>query len=179
MEKDPARSSDADQAGTSFLLQEHEQLSAEIAAQLKEAWDLEKFALGGAAALAAWLATHQVNVRQVWWLPFLFLLLCAIRFGAAMFHIVFRLAEYVKKIELEYLPDTGGFQTWFRDKRPAQTIAHAILWLTALVIALAAVYLAPKVDTAQSRGAVEQSSIVNQHPTQPLERTAGAAAQRR
>ena len=42
-------------ASKDFLLQEHKVLADEIAAQLGEMWGFEKFALGAAAAIAAWL----------------------------------------------------------------------------------------------------------------------------
>ena len=43
---------------SAFLLKEYEALRNEINDRLKELWALEKFALGGAAAITAWLFTQ-------------------------------------------------------------------------------------------------------------------------
>lgn len=76
----------SDQDKKTFLLQEYDVLTKEIADQLAELWTIEKLAIGGSAALAAWLATHQLSIEHAWRLPFLFIAVCALRFGLGMLH---------------------------------------------------------------------------------------------
>ena len=139
-----------------FLLQEHKILADEIAAQLSELWGFEKFALGGAAAIAAWLATHEIWFDQAWWLPFVFLCLCAIRFAAGMVHIVWRLSAYVQTIETRFLGDSGGYEKWFRKQFLVQTIAHFTVWIVAILLALFAAFLGP-LSIARAEGTTQGS----------------------
>lgn len=118
-----------------FYLQEHSALTQEISAQLNELWGFEKFGLGGAAAIAAWLAANNVVIEQIWWLPFIFLCLCCLRFGAGMIHIIFRLSKYIQTIEKKFIPGTGGYETWFRNQSLVQTLAHLVVWVSALLLA--------------------------------------------
>ena len=122
-------------AARDFRLKEYDRVSSELLSQLEEAWRLEKFAIGGSAALVAWLITNPVPVTWAWLLPFFFVLACAIRFVAAMCHIVFRLGKYIKSIEHVFI-GKSGWESWFRRKKLNQTIAHSLLWI-ALIVPLA------------------------------------------
>lgn len=122
-----------------FRTKEYEELRKEVLERLKELWALEKFALGGAAAIAAWLLTHvkQVGPNSVaWWLPFIFLALCAGRFGTGMYHLGFRASDYIIKIEKRLYGPKGGFEKWFRKKPVNETVAYAAVWVVALAAAL-------------------------------------------
>ena len=121
--------------GQQFMMKEYEQVCKDNSERLKELWALEKFALGGAAAIAAWLfvtPTSSQLPRSSWWLPFLFLLLCGVRFGSGMIHLDRRSAEYIKKIEKHFLGKEGGYETWFRPLPPNETWAYWIVWGIAL-----------------------------------------------
>lgn len=111
-------------------------LKNEVMDRLKELWALEKFALGGAAAIAAWLLTHPLeiaNTPQGWWLPALFLLLCAIRFITGMIHLSKRSATYLKAIEVALLhSETGGYEVWFEKLVVNETIAYLLIWTIAI-----------------------------------------------
>lgn len=126
-----------------FRLKEYDRVSGELLAQLEEAWRLEKFAIGGSAALMAWLITNPVSERWAWLLPLFFFLACAFRFSAAMLHIVFRLGAYIKVIERTFVGKSGwmGWENWFRGKGFNQTIAHGILWLALIALAGSVSYL--------------------------------------
>jgi hypothetical protein len=126
-----------------FLFQEHKILADEIATQLSELWSFERFAIGGAAAIVAWLATHEVNLNEAWWLPLIFICLCAGRFAAGMVHIVWRLSVYVQKIEAEFLGESGGYEMWFRKQFVVQTVAHVTVWVAAIFLAFFAGELGP------------------------------------
>jgi hypothetical protein len=123
-----------------FMFKEYEQVCKENSERLKELWALEKFALGGAAVLASWLFGNVATASKVdgaWWLPFLFLALCGIRFGTGMLHLDKRAAVYTKKLEQHFLGENGGYETWFRPLPPNETWAYWAVWIIALGAALA------------------------------------------
>ncbi len=104
--------------------------------RLKELWSLERFALGGAAAIAAWLLTHRKGVPTAgWWLPLVFLLICAGRAAAAVYHLGFRTSKYLITIEKYYLPPEGGWEAWFRKQGYNETLAYLAVWGVAIVAA--------------------------------------------
>ena len=126
-----------------FRLKEYEALRDEVLERLKELWQLEKFALGGAAAIAAWILTNIEKNPPVeaWWLPFVLVLLCAFRFGAGMYHLAFRTSKYLINTEVTFLGKDGGWEKWLKGQLPNETIAYSILWLVALGATLAFPYL--------------------------------------
>jgi hypothetical protein len=117
-----------------FRLSEYEALREETLERLKELWQLEKFALGGSAAIASWILTNtEKNIPVLaWWLPFILVLLCALRFGAGMYHLAFRTSKYLQEIEAHFLGQNGGWEKWFRNQPPNETIAYASLWIVGL-----------------------------------------------
>ncbi len=122
-----------------FRFKEYDALREEVMGRLKELWSLEKFALGGAAAIAAWLLTHINEVgsnRVAWWLPFFFLFICAARFAAGMYHLGFRVSEYLIKTEEKFLGLPGGWEKRFRKLKPNETTAYALVWIFALGLSL-------------------------------------------
>jgi hypothetical protein len=124
-------------------MKEYEALRKEVEARLEELWKLEKFALGGAAAIAAWLVTHPVTTVLAWWLPFIFLTGCAVRFGSGMYHLAFRAAKYLSDVEKEYLKGKPGYEGWFRKQKVNETIAYAIMWGVMLLLAFLAAIFQP------------------------------------
>lgn len=127
-----------------FLIKEYEEIRKEIMARLEELWRLEKFALGGAAAIAAWLFVHPDEIKEVeiaWWLPFVFLVICAVRFCSGMYHLSGRASEYLKKIENHFMPGVGGWEVWFGEKGPNETFAYSFGWAIAILAALAIPFL--------------------------------------
>ncbi len=130
-----------------FRMKEYEELRKEVADRLKELWTLEKFALGGAAAIASWLFANATTIKTVpvaWWLPFVFLLLCAVRFGTGMYHLADRAAEHLIKIEQHYLGEAGSWEAWFRKQGPNETWAYALAWGVALSASFALPFLVPR-----------------------------------
>jgi hypothetical protein len=122
-----------------FRLREYDALRAEVTTRLEGLWNLERFALGGAAAIAGWLFTHTEEVPPEsagWWLPFVFLAICGGRFLAGMYHLSHRKSGYLSRIEVQFLGDRGGFDTWFSKQGYNETIAYSIVWAVALGIAL-------------------------------------------
>jgi hypothetical protein len=120
-------------------LREYEALRAETLQRLTELWQIEKFALGGAAAIAAWILTNldQSPPAVAWWLPFALVALCAFRFGTGMYHLAYRTSRYLEGIEVAFLGDKGGWEKWFRRQPRNETFAYGILWLVAFVATLA------------------------------------------
>ncbi|HEX5364376.1 MAG TPA: hypothetical protein VFW59_08895 [Gallionella sp.] len=118
-----------------FRMKEYEVIRAEVMDRLKELWALEKFALGGASAIAAWLFTHfkEVNMKVAWWLPFIFLALCAVRFGTGMYHLTDRAAEHLIRIEKYYMGEKGSWEAWFRKQGRNETWAYLLVWAVALI----------------------------------------------
>ncbi|MEO8673159.1 MAG: hypothetical protein ABI411_17730 [Tahibacter sp.] len=119
-------------------MKEYEDLRKEVSDRLKELWTLEKFALGGAAAIAAWLLTHvkEVGTNSIaWWIPFIFLALCVCRFGTGMYHLGFRASIYIMKVERRFLGKEGGWETRFRQQGPNETYAYFAVWIAALAAA--------------------------------------------
>lgn len=139
MNEQPASSSSQSDSIAEFRMKEYEELRKETLDRLKELWALEKFALGGAAAIAAWLLTHVKEVGSnsvAWWLPFIFLALCAGRFGTGMYHLGFRASDYIVKTEEHFLGSEGGWEKWFRKEGPNETLAYFAVWAVALAAAL-------------------------------------------
>jgi hypothetical protein len=149
----PVPPAEGDRRREEFRLREYEAVRREMATYLEEVWRIEKFALGGAAALIAWLAMHPVSQPLAWWLPFGFLLVCALRFLSAMYHLLGRSARYLRGIEAEYLPGEGGYETWFRKRRCNQTVAHAAVWVGVLLLALGVALWQPRAQPGPGRTA--------------------------
>lgn len=127
-----------------FRMKEYEVIRAEVMDRLKELWTLEKFALGGAAAIAAFLFTNVEKVKGLWiawWLPFIFLALCSVRFGTGMYHLADRAAEHLISIEKHYVGGKGSWEAWFREQGPNETWAYLLVWLVALAASFALPFL--------------------------------------
>lgn len=123
-----------------FRMKEYEVIRAEVMDRLKELWTLEKFALGGAAAIAAWLFTNLEKVKGLevaWWLPFIFLALCSVRFGTGMYHLADRATEHLIGIEKYYVGEKGSWEAWFREQGPNETFAYLLVWAVALATSFA------------------------------------------
>jgi hypothetical protein len=122
-----------------FRLKEYEALREEVIKRYEEMWKLEKFALGGAAAMAAWLLTHVKDVATgplAWWLPFVFLFICTARFAAGFARIGARIYPYLMQIESQFLGNAGGFTTWNRKQGKTEWFAHVFVWVVALLAAV-------------------------------------------
>ncbi len=130
-----------------FLKEEYIHLRSEVISRLEELWKLEKFGFGGAAALAAWIMTNKVTTDAASWLPFLFLLVCSIRFASGMYHLGFRVSKYISTTEKNFLGEKGGWETWFGRQTVNETVAYSLAWIIALVISLAFAKIAPKIDS--------------------------------
>lgn len=127
-----------------FRMKEYEVIRAEVMDRLKELWALEKFALGGAAAIAAWLFTHHNEVKSLrvaWWLPFIFLALCSVRFGTGMYHLADRAAKHLIQIEKYYIGEKGSWEAWFRKQGRNETWAYLLVWAVALIASFALPFL--------------------------------------
>jgi hypothetical protein len=127
-----------------FRMKEYEVIRTEVMDRLKELWTLEKFALGGAAAIAAWLFTNAEKIKSLWvawWLPFIFLTLCSIRFGTGMYHLADRAAEHLIGIEKYYVGENGSWEAWFRKQGPNETWAYLLVWIVALGASFALPFL--------------------------------------
>lgn len=61
MTNDPQKTPIYPDKAADFRLAEYIAVRSEITERLTELWKLEKFALGGAAAIAAWLLTHKTE----------------------------------------------------------------------------------------------------------------------
>lgn len=121
-----------------FLLAEYEVIRKESAARLSELWGIEKFALGGAAAIAAWLLTHSENMKAVpigWWLPLILVVICGIRFGAGMYHLDRVASKHVQSIERHFLGSKGGYEAYFRPLPKIETSAFWVVWIVAFCAA--------------------------------------------
>jgi hypothetical protein len=124
-----------------FVAAQYQEVRREVMDRLKELWALEKFALLGAAGLAAWLLTHaddlDASYRLAWWLPFVFLFACLLRFVAGMRHLTERTTKFLVQIERRYLGSGGGWEQWFSKQSPNETYAFFGVWGFALLAALA------------------------------------------
>ncbi|WP_435606383.1 hypothetical protein [Pseudomonas knackmussii] len=122
-----------------FLKIEYQEMRVEVIERLKSAWGLERFGLGGAAAIAAWLFTNSSELKGyeiAWWLPFVFLSLCAIRIISINYHLMNRVSKYISGIERDILGVDGGFESWFSKQPLNETIAHSVVWGLAVMFAL-------------------------------------------
>ncbi len=118
-----------------FRLKDYDALRTEIMARLEELWKIEKFALGGAAAITALLLTHtkEVPAHSIgWWLPCVFLVICAERFVTDMFHLTFRSSRYLIRTEKYFLEKEGEFEVFFRKLPYNETIAYFLVWSAAI-----------------------------------------------
>ncbi len=128
-----------------FWKEEYKALRSEFITRIEELWKIEKYAIGGAAILAAWLMTHSVNFHAAWWLPFVYLLLCSIRFAAGMYHLIIRMPKYLIQIEKKFLGNEGGWGSWFEKQPLNETIAHTIAWSASLIAAFIFALNAPHI----------------------------------
>ncbi|WP_233890105.1 hypothetical protein [Paraburkholderia flagellata] len=136
----------SDDRSDAFLLKEYDALRLEMRDRLCESWKLEKFALGGAAAISVWLFTHFKEVPRVaWWVPFAFLLICSTRFVAIQLHLATRAGMYISRVEAHFLGNNGGWETFFRPLPLNETIAISVVWIAALLSAFALPFLVPLV----------------------------------
>ena len=138
-----------------FRIKEYEVIRTEVMDRLKELWALEKFALGGAAAIAAWLFTNVEKIRGIWiawWLPFIFLTLCSVRFGTGMYHLAGRAAEHLIGIEKYYFGEKGSWEAWFRKQGPNETWAYLLVWGVALGASFALPFLMRCYDLTHRSG---------------------------
>lgn len=123
-----------------FVAAQYQEVRREVMDRLKELWALEKFALLGAAGLAAWLLTHAddlgASYRLAWWLPFVFLFACLLRFLAGMRHLTKRTTKFLVEIERRYLGPEGGWEQWFSKQSRNETYAFFGVWGFALLAAL-------------------------------------------
>lgn len=126
-----------------FRAAEYEALRSEVLARQAEAWRLEKFGLGGSAAIAAWLfanADAVRDVREAWWLPAIFIAACACRFAAVNIHLRYRCSDYLLLTEQYFLGEEGGWEVWFRKKNLNETIAFSIVWGVAFISSMILVF---------------------------------------
>jgi len=177
-----------------FRLSEYNRLAAELQAQVEEAWRMEKLAIGGVAALIAWLMANPLALDRARSLPFLFIVACGIRFGAAMWHVVFRLGVFLQEVErsfvgLRFAGDDDdhlglevkaedmkkevprSWEVWFRGRSLVQAAAHLILWGTLLLFAGWFWIWGPANPIASTTGRYEVVAVAkNGVPSAQLER---------
>jgi hypothetical protein len=100
-------------------------------------WKLQQFAMAGAAAIAAWLFTHQTEIHSssaAWWLPLGFIIMCALQFVTGMVHLAFRVSKYIREdIEPHYLGLQSGFENSFARLGLNETYAYSVFWGTAII----------------------------------------------
>lgn len=72
----------------------------------------------------------------------MFLVVCLARFLAGMYHLTYRTSAYSIVVEAEFLGRSGGYEKWFQEQGPNETIAFTVVWVGALAASL---YLALKV----------------------------------
>lgn len=143
-ENAPSQPAPSDEAVNEFRVAEYEELRKEVLERLKELWALEKFAFGGAAAIAAWLLTHRTEVGSdatAWTLPFAFLVICLVRFISGMHHLGSRASSYLIRVEEHYLGKSGGWEVWFRPQRANESWAHGLAWGVAVAFSIALLVL--------------------------------------
>ncbi|MGJ7523430.1 hypothetical protein ACSFA0_23320 [Variovorax sp. LT1P1] len=172
----PAARATSDPRQDEFMLLEYECISKESTERLKELWSIEKFGLGGAAALAAWLLTHpceaQISGGIAWWLPLVFVVICGVRFGAGMRHLDKLAPEHIMRIERHFLGPVGGYECYFRPlagKEKWETWAFWVVWVAAGLAAAVLIAMAP--DPA-GRGAACKAAAT---PDATVANTAGTA----
>jgi FtsH-binding integral membrane protein len=152
-----------------FLKEEYASLRSEVISRLESLWTLEKFGFGGAAAIAAWIMTHKVTTDAAWWLPFLFLLVCCVRFGSGMYHLGFRINKYVSNTEKTFLGEEGGWETWFGKQAINETIAYSLAWIVALIIALTFAIVVPRIDNQDTKVDMDSLSASPHYRHYPFE----------
>lgn len=143
MRIETAMANSQDDRSHEFRMKEYEEIQREWMERIKELWTLEKVAFAGAAAIAAWLfSTEPTKIPSIaWWLPFVYLVICAVRFGAGMYHLDTRAAAYLIDIEKRYLGENGGYQAWFRPLGGNETYAYYLGWGTVLAASFALPFL--------------------------------------
>jgi hypothetical protein len=128
----------------SFLDAELQHLRSEDQFLRQEAWRVESYAVGAAAAVVAWLATHSVTTRIAWCLPLAIVLAAGARFGSLMRHLEYRVRNYIAKAEERTLGPSGGWQTFSKSQSANQALANWIIW-SLLILASALIAIAGNV----------------------------------
>ena len=131
----------------SFLLEEYKALRAEILHLVRQSYLFEAAILVGVGAIYSWLFSREPNSVNalVWWLPFGITVLGAIRELGVRLRL-FQLAEYIRKIEPEFLSgEIGGWEHFLFSVRKKMRntllgISNILIWtafvVTTLIVAL-------------------------------------------
>jgi len=118
-----------------FRAREYDLLKSEVATYVAETRDLERYAVGAAAAVYAWLATQQGNLpAPVWSIPPLIALVGAVRSQALGRHIDI-IASYLQKLE-DQLGGGPGWESYFKDRRGELARSAFNFWLVFLAVSL-------------------------------------------
>jgi hypothetical protein len=120
-----------------FRTREYELLKSEVQSYVAESRSLETYAVGGAVAVYAWLATHHDDLpsRVIWLVPLIFPILGAVRAWALGAHIEV-IGSYLGKLECE-LQGTPGWEAFLAGKRGPLAASTYLFWLLFLVASLA------------------------------------------
>lgn len=127
----------------SFLLEEYKALRSEILYLVRQSYLFEAAILVGVGAVYSWLFSRDPNNVNpiVWWVPFGITVLGAIRELGVRLRL-FQLAEYIRKIEHDFLNDeTGGWEhfLFFVRKKMRNAllgISNILIWMSFIVTTL-------------------------------------------
>src|SRR6266404_7869972 len=100
-----------------FHLQQYDWLKKEIGSAISEAYSQERYAVIGAGAVWAWLATHLSPApppKLSWWIPLVFALFGGLR-SLALILTIKPKAAYMRRLEDEAFPaqEPQGWEQYY------------------------------------------------------------------
>lgn len=122
---------------TEFHKLEYESLRKEIESSVKEARQLEKYALVVAAAVWTWLAKDGSNVAHpsFYWIPAIFVLFGIVR-SIALLLVIKKIAKYLETVERVFASNPPmGWETFVTNPRDYTiALSSAFFWLALLLV---------------------------------------------
>jgi hypothetical protein len=121
---------------TDFHKEEYQSLRKEIEASVREARDLEKYALLATAAVWTWLAAkgRHVTNPQFNWIPAVIVILAIVR-SVALLLSIRKIAAYIQTVEAEFAcHPPKGWETFVGNPRDHSIwMSSAVFWLCLLI----------------------------------------------
>jgi hypothetical protein len=106
-----------DPSRSEIHLSQYSLLREEVVSHVAETRRVEVYAVGGVAAVYAWLVTHGIELSAAWFIPVMFPLLGAIR-SYALFKRVQLIAIYLRDLEVYWFGASSphGWERFFEEK---------------------------------------------------------------
>src|SRR4029077_20299699 len=98
-----------------FYIEEYKTLKAELLALVDESVKLETFGVAAVAALYAWLGSHHIVTRLVWFVPVLIPAFGLFR-SRLLLRRIDHMSEYIRK-QIEKKHDCLGWESFFDDSK--------------------------------------------------------------